>query len=56
MRERRRLEVEYDLMIFHLTKRFKPFLSKICNTCVKSTLAEGGRGLVIKLDVAGRLG
>ena len=43
-------------MVFHLTKRYKPSLNIVYNTCDKSTVAEGGSGLVITLNVPGRLG
>ena len=43
-------------MVFHLTKRYKPSLGIVFNTCDKSTVAEGESGLVIMLDVLGRLG
>ena len=43
-------------MVFHLTKRYKTSLNIVYNTCDKSTVPEGGSGLVITLDVLGRLG
>ena len=43
-------------MVFHLTKTYKPSLGIVFNTCDKSTVAEGESGLVIMLDVLGRLG